>query len=62
MNKETILLRLGVANLIHYALSNKVPLAFVTSTSEANIASVFAALGEQVKRGDLSFIQNNLQV
>ena len=62
MNKETILLRPGVADVIQYALNNKVPLAFVTSTSKANIASVFSALGEQVKRSDFSFIGNNLQV
>jgi len=62
MNKETILLRPGVANIIHYAQHNNVPLAFVTSTSEANIASVFSALGEQVKPSDFSFIGNDLQV
>lgn len=45
MTKKGLLLRPGVADVIHYALDNNVLLAFVTSTSEANVDAVFLLLG-----------------
>ena len=62
MAKETILLRPGVASLISYALDNSLLLAFVTSTSTANIDAIFFALKDQVKRSDFSFIGNDMMV
>ena len=62
MTKKGLLLRPGVADIIHYALDNNVLLAFVTSTSEANVDAVFSALGDQVKRNDFSFVGNDLMV
>lgn len=62
MTQATLLLRPGVARVMAYALAKKLPLAFVTSTSEANIAAVFAALGDQVKTSDFNFIGNDLMV
>lgn len=62
MTQATLLLRPGVARVMAYALEKKLPLAFVTSTSEANIAAVFAALGDQVKTSDFNFIGNDLMV
>ena len=61
MTKETILLA-PKASLIGYALDNSLPLAFVTSTSEANIDAIFFALKGQVKRSDFSFIGNDMMV
>ena len=52
MNEEKISLRPGVANLISYVLDNNIQLAFVTSTSEANIDAMFSALNDQIKRSD----------
>ena len=62
MAKEKLLLRPGVANVISYAMDNNLLLAFVTSTSEANIAAVFSTLDDQVKSSDFNFIGNDLMV
>ena len=56
MTKETLMLRPGVASVISYAMDNNLQLAFVTSTSEANIAAVFSTLRDQVKSSDFNFI------
>ena len=62
MDKETTLLRPGVASLISYALDKSLLLAFVTNTSKVNINAVFYALGDQIKRNDFSFIGNDKMV
>ena len=62
MDKETTLLRPGVASLISYALDKSLLLAFVTNTSKVNIDAVFYALGDQIKRNDFSFIGNDKMV
>ena len=62
MTKETLMLRPGVASVISYAMDNNLLLAFVTSTSEANIAAVFSTLRDQVKSSDFNFIGNDLMV
>ncbi len=62
MTKETLMLRPGVASVISYAMDNNLQLAFVTSTSEANIAAVFSTLRDQVKSSDFNFIGNDLMV
>ena len=59
MNDEKISPRPGVANLINYAHENSIFLAFVTSTSEANIDAMFFALDNQIKKSDFSFIGND---
>jgi len=62
MTKEALLLRPGVSRVISHALENNLLLAFVTSTSQANVAAVFVALGDQVKSSDFNFIGNDLMV
>ena len=62
MTKEALLLRPGVSSVIRHALENNLLLAFVTSTSQANVAAVFVALGDQVKSSDFNFIGNDLMV
>ncbi len=62
MKEEGISLRPGVANLIGYALNNNVHLAFVTSTSDANIDAIFMALNGQLSRNDFNFIGNDKMV
>ena len=62
MTKETLMLRPRVASVISYAMDNNLLLAFVTSTSEANIAAVFSTLRDQVKSSDFNFIGNDLMV
>tara|TARA_B100000767_G_C19714213_1_gene514171 strand:- start:472 stop:1125 length:654 start_codon:yes stop_codon:yes gene_type:complete len=62
MTKETLMLRPGVASVISYVMDNNLLLAFVTSTSEANIAAVFSTLRDQVKSSDFNFIGNDLMV
>ena len=59
MSDEKISPRPGVANLISYALDNGILLAFVTSTSTANIDAMFFALNNQIKKSDFSFIGND---
>ena len=59
MAKETVLLRPGVASLIRYAQDNCLTLAFVTSTSNANIDTVFLAVDNQINRSDFDFIGND---
>lgn len=59
MKEEGISLRPGVANLIGYALNNNIRLAFVTSTSDANIDAMFMALNGQLSRNDFNFIGND---
>ena len=59
MSDEKISPRPGVANLINYAHENSIHLAFVTSTSEANIDAMFFALDNNIKKSDFSFIGNN---
>ena len=59
MKEKGISLRPGVANLIGYAIDNNVHLAFVTSTSKANIDAMFFALDNQIKKSDFSFIGND---
>jgi beta-phosphoglucomutase-like phosphatase (HAD superfamily) len=55
-------LRLGINNVIQFAKENDIQLAFVTSTSQANIDTVFSAIGSQVKRDDFAFIGNDAMV
>ena len=62
MNEEKISLRPGVLNLISYAFDNDIQLGFVTSTSEANIDTLFTSLNGQIKRSDFNFIGNNKMV
>lgn len=62
MKEEGISLRPGVANLIGYAIDNNVHLAFVTSTSDANIDAIFMALNGQLSRNDFNFIGNDKMV
>lgn len=62
MTKEKLMLRPGVANVISYAKDNNLLLAFVTSTSQANIAAVFSTIGDQLKSSDFNFIGNDLMV
>ena len=59
MAKETVLLRPGVASLIRHAQDNGLALAFVTSTSDANIDTVFLAVDNQINRSDFDFIGND---
>ena len=62
MKEEEIFLRPGVANLIGYAIDNNVHLAFVTSTSDANVDAIFMALNGQLSRNDFNFIGNDKMV
>lgn len=62
MATENIELRPGVANLIRHAKDNNLEIAFVTSTTEANINAVFLAIKDQIKRSDFSFIGNDKMV
>jgi len=62
MTKERLDLRPGVSSVINYALDNSILLAFVTSTSKANVSAVFLTLGDQVKSSDFNFIGNDLMV
>ena len=62
MKEEGISLRPGVANLIGYAIDNNVHLAFVTSTSDANVDAIFMALNGQLSRNDFNFIGNDKMV
>ena len=55
-------LRLGIDNVIQFAKKNNIQLAFVTSTSKANIDAVFSALSSQVTRDDFAFIGNDAMV
>ena len=59
MSDEKISLRSGVSHLINYAHENSIHLAFVTSTSKANIDAMFFALDNQIKKSDFSFIGND---
>ena len=62
MAEEKISLRPGVANLINHALNNDIALAFVTSTSKANINAIFFALNDQINRNNFSFIGNDRMI
>ena len=62
MAQESLLLRPGIASVIVHAKAHNWPLAFVTSTSKANINAVFIALGDQIKRSDFSFVGNDTMV
>lgn len=62
MKEKGISLRPGVANLIGYAIDNNVHLAFVTSTSDANVDAIFMALNGQLNRNDFNFIGNDKMV
>ncbi|AGI66800.1 protein CbbY [Octadecabacter antarcticus 307] len=55
-------LRLGIDNVIQFAKKNNIELAFVTSTSNANIDAVFSALSSQVTRDDFAFVGNDAMV
>ena len=60
--EQKISLRPGVANLINHALNNDIAIAFVTSTSEANINAIFFALNDQINRNNFSFIGNDRMI
>ena len=62
MKEEGISLRPGVANLIGYAIDNNFHLAFVTSTSNANVDAIFMALNGQLNRNDFNFIGHDKMV
>jgi HAD superfamily hydrolase (TIGR01509 family) len=55
-------LRPGVKDVVSFAKKNSIKLAFVTSTSEANVDAVFSALGDQLKRNDFAFVGNNTMI
>lgn len=55
-------LRLGVNNVMRFALKTNIKLAFVTSTSQANIDAVLYALSNQIKRDDFAFIGDSTMV
>jgi HAD superfamily hydrolase (TIGR01509 family) len=55
-------LRLGVNDVIQFAIKTNIKLAFVTSTSQANIDTVLSALSSQIKRDDFAFIGNDAMV
>lgn len=59
MKNEMVTLRPGVPSMINYARDQNLKLAFVTTTLEANIDSVFFALGDQLLRDNFDFIGNN---
>jgi HAD superfamily hydrolase (TIGR01509 family) len=56
MASEHLPLRPGVADIIDYAKTHDMGLAFVTATSQANIDATFLALGDQINRKDFAFI------
>ena len=62
MTKDTTLLRPGAAVLIRHAIDNHVALAFVTSTSQANIDALLLAVANQINRSDFNFIGNDKMV
>ena len=55
-------LRLGVNDVMQFAIKTNIKLAFVTSTSQANIDAVLSALSSQIKRDDFDFIGNDKMV
>jgi HAD superfamily hydrolase (TIGR01509 family) len=62
MANGDISLRAGVKDVISFAAQNDIQLAFVTSTSKANVDAVFSALGDQLKRSDFAFVGDNTMV
>jgi beta-phosphoglucomutase-like phosphatase (HAD superfamily) len=62
MANGDISLRAGVKDVISFAAQNDIQLAFVTSTSKANVDAVFSALGDQLKRSDFAFVGNDTMV
>jgi HAD superfamily hydrolase (TIGR01509 family) len=59
MADSNVPLRSGVSDVIQFATQNNIKLAFVTSTSQANIDAVFSALSSQIQRDDFAFIGND---
>jgi beta-phosphoglucomutase-like phosphatase (HAD superfamily) len=55
-------LRFGVNDVMQFATQKNIQLAFVTSTSQANIDAVFSALSTQVTRDNFAFIGNDAMV
>ena len=62
MAKKKLPLRPGVSEVIDYAEKAKLSLAFVTTTSKANVDAVFVALGDQIHRGKFNFIGDETMV
>jgi HAD superfamily hydrolase (TIGR01509 family) len=62
MTKKNLPLRPGVSEVISYAKKAKISLAFVTTTSKANIDSIFFALGDQIHRNNFDFIGDETMV
>jgi HAD superfamily hydrolase (TIGR01509 family) len=62
MTKKNLPLRPGVSEVISYAIKAKISLAFVTTTSKANIEAIFFALGDQIHRNNFDFIGDETMV
>ena len=60
--KKNLPLRPGVSEVISYAKKAKISLAFVTTTSKANIGAIFFALGDQIHRSNFDFIGDETMV
>ena len=56
MVQQGLSLRDGVAEVIQRAQQYNVKLAFVTTTSRANVDAIFEALGDSLQRGDFDFV------
>ena len=56
MAEKTLALRPGVSEVINYAIDAKMYLAFVTTTSKANVDALFFALDKQIQRSSFNFI------
>lgn len=62
MTKKNLPLRPGVSEVINHAKETKLSLAFVTTTSKANIDAIFFALGDQIHRSKFDFIGDETMV
>ena len=54
--KQGLSLRSGVLDVLEYAQKNSIRLAFVTTTSKANVGAIFQAAGNQLPRKAFGFI------
>jgi len=62
MAEKTLALRPGVSEVINYAIDAKMYLAFVTTTSKANVDALFFALDKQIQRSSFNFIGDETMV
>ena len=56
MVQQGLSLRDGIAEVMKRAKQDGVKLAFVTTTSRANVDAIFEALGDSLQRGDFDFV------